>query len=103
MNMNMNTLRCIFLNPIGWFTITIILLSTVQWSCMEFLMRYCHSNGWWGLLVNPITLGNPVCVYANNIQQSITNHYVRVWTGAAGYCGVWLVSKLTTQTVHRHL
>jgi hypothetical protein len=90
-----NTIRHGFFgNPVGVFISTILLTSVIQWSCMQFLATSCHTAGLWGLLINPINLGSPVCLAANNIQLALANHYVSIWGGAATFCVAWLISKL---------
>ena len=71
-----------------------LVTSAAQWGLFRFLAMFCHSSGWWGFLLNPISLGSPVCVAANNVQVALTNHYIAIWSAGVTASVAWLVSNL---------
>jgi len=80
-----------FLKSFFIFVGTIFTISTVQWLCMIFLNKFCHFPTPWGLVTNLFTLGSPICVFINNVQTFLMNHYMLLWTGAsATLIGVFL-------------
>ena len=83
-------------NPIGMFITTVLSVSTIQWALQRFMATWCHTAGFWGFITNPVNLGSPVCLAANNIQLALANHYVGIWAGAATFCAAWFVQRLAS-------
>ena len=69
------------MNPILLFILSIIIISSVQWICIQLLANYCTSYTLTGFLTNFINLGSPICSFINNIQLALNNHYITMWTG----------------------
>ena len=83
------------LRPLGWFLLTVLAVSTIQWTCVQFMATYCSTWGWWGPANNLLTLGSPVCHFVNKLQMGLADHYVTIWVSAAVAALAWLVSNLT--------
>ena len=62
---------------------TIFTISTIQWLSIEFYTYFCHDNTLLGFVKNMFYMGSPVCVFVNNIQTALMNHYILIWAGAA--------------------
>ena len=72
--------------PIGLFFLTIITISTVQWSLIQFIATYCSPWHWVGPIINIFSLGSPVCAFTNHVQIVLADYYITIWVGAAGTC-----------------
>ena len=83
----MKELRVI-IKPVCVFLLTI---SSVHWFSIWFLYNYCQSSGLFGLLQHSIMLGSPACNFINNVQLSLSNYYITIWTSAAASCVAWSI------------
>lgn len=74
------------------FIFSIGIISTIQWMSFHFLSIYCHNSGLKGFILNPINLGNPLCLAVNNIQIALVNHYISLWAGGTIIFISWIIS-----------
>ena len=74
------------------FIFSIGIISSIQWISFNFLSIYCHNSGLKGLILNPINLGNPLCLAVNNIQIALVNHYISLWAGGTIIFISWIIS-----------
>jgi len=79
--------------PVLIFASTIFTISSIQWIAMKFIVNFCYDDSLWGLFTNMFTLGSPICLFVNNIQIMLTNHYIIVWTGAAAAVITYILKK----------
>lgn len=74
------------MKPIGFFLLTVLMVSTVQWLMIQFMATYCSPWGWLGPFTNLFSLGSPVCSFVNHVQLILADYYITIWVGAAGTC-----------------
>ena len=80
------------LRTIMVFTGTCFMISAIQWMCIQFLAKWCHTSGLFGFLFNSITLGSPSCYFVNQVQLCLCNHYITIWSSAGIACITWTMS-----------
>ena len=79
--------------PVGIFLLTILAVSTVQWSCVQFMASYCAPWGMFGPLANLLSLGSPVCTFVNHLQVALADYYITIWAAAAGILITYVTTK----------
>ena len=84
--------------PITGFLSVVILISTIQWACIQFLANYCAKWSWAGPLTNILSLGSPACNFVNHVQVTLADHYVTLWAGALGATIAFISSHVTVST-----
>ena len=82
------------LKPIGFFMLTIITISTVQWACVQFMATYCSTWGWSGPFLNLFSLGSPGCHFVNKFQVALADHYITVWSSALAAAVAWFIASV---------
>ena len=81
------------------FIFSIGIISSIQWMSFHFLFIYCHNSGLKGFILNPINLGNPLCLAVNNIQIALVNHYISIWAGGTIIFISWIISAARPHTI----
>jgi hypothetical protein len=73
--------------------LVVITSSTVvlHWSLVQLYATYCAPWGIFGAFQTFLTLGSPMCQFANTVQYELGKHYITIWIGAAAACFTWLV------------
>jgi hypothetical protein len=79
--------------PLLVFTGTVLVVSTLQWTGIQFLSTYCSPWALSGPIQNIFSLGSPVCHAVNQFQIRLSEHYITLWIGAGGAAFTWLCSK----------
>ena len=85
----------ILMKPVLIFMATMTIVSTLQWGAVKFYAAQCASDGWWGLLTNPLTLGSPMCQFINHVQIALADYYVTIWASAATASIAWVSATST--------
>ena len=83
------------LKPVGVFILTITLLSTIQWTCIQLLSTWCHSTGFHGFFINPLILGSPMCVALNTVQITLAKYYITIFTTTVTFITSWMFQVLS--------
>ena len=74
------------MHSVGWFLLTVFSVSTIQWTCVQFMATFCSTWGWFGPITNMVTLGSPVCHTVNKVQIGLAEHYMTIWISAVFAC-----------------
>ena len=82
MNIYTDFVKTIF-KTIRWFLATILLISTVQWVCMQFLATFCSKWSFIGIFQNLLSLGSPMCSFVNHVQIGLADYYITIWAVSA--------------------
>ena len=77
---------------IGVFLLTIIMISTLQWICIQVMATSCAPWGWCGPIKNVLSLGSPVCHFLNKFQMGLCDYYITIWAAAATSCITYIVT-----------
>jgi hypothetical protein len=86
-----NFVKSTFHNPISMFGLIVSLTVLIHWSLVQVYSTYCVQWGIFGLLQTFITLGSPMCQFANTVQYELGKHYITIWIGAGTACVTWLL------------
>ena len=79
-------------SPIGMFGIIVSSTVLIHWALVQLYSTYCVPWGFFGLLQTFITLGSPMCQFANTVQYELGKHYITIWVGAGVACVSWLLN-----------
>ena len=90
------------LKPFALFMISIISLSTIQWSCIRLLAIHCHSNGFQGFFMNPLLLGSPMCIAINSIQINLAKYYISIFSTIITVSTAWIIQILSFPKIVQH-
>lgn len=81
--------------PVITFILLSLLLSFINWGCIQFIAKYCAPWGWHGPFINLLNLGSPLCILVNNIQVTLANYYIILWTSSTSAIILWISLKIT--------
>jgi len=95
-----NKVTFLLKNTFVSFIFSIGIISSIQWISFYFLSIYCYNTGLKGFILNPINLGNPICLSLNNIQIALVNHYISIWAGATIIFISWIISSANFKIPH---
>lgn len=79
-------------SPIGMFSLIVSSTVFLHWFLVQLYSTYCVPWGIFGLFQTFITLGSPMCQFANTVQYELGRHYITIWVGAGTACVTWLLS-----------
>lgn len=88
-------------HPILLFALSVIVLSSTQWILLTFYTSNCMERSLIGLLVNPLSLGSPLCQFVNNAQVTLANHYTTMWMWSATAHFVWFCNGFMNQYFYK--
>lgn len=78
-------------NPISMFGLIVSFTVILHWSLVQLYTKYCAPVGIYGLLQTFITLGSPMCQFANTVQYELGKNYIAIWIGAGTACVTWFL------------
>ena len=84
----MNTIK----KAVGIFILSIIAISTIQWTCIQLISAYCAPWTWCGPITNIVSLGSPICQFLNHLQVGLADYYITIWAAAATSCLTYILS-----------
>lgn len=87
-----NNIKSTINNPISMFGLIVSFTVLLHWSLVQLYSRYCAPWGIFGLLQTFITLGSPMCQFANTIQYELGKHYITIWIGTGTACITWILN-----------
>ncbi len=77
----------------GFWMGSVLILSTVQWICIQFIATHCAPWTFFGPFFNVFSLGSPVCHAVNKFQLDISNQFISTWSLAVPVAVAVLVNK----------
>ena len=81
-------------NPIIMFAAVVFTTVFAHWILVQGYAYYCAPSGWLGPFKTFLTLGSPMCHFANMAQVELAKHYITIWIGAAAGMVTWIASSL---------
>ena len=57
------------------FILSILLICSIYWLCVQFISKYCAPSGFYGFLVTPFTMGSPFCSSAHKLLNNLSEVY----------------------------
>ena len=79
-------------SPICMFSLIVTSTVFIHWFLVQLYSAYCVPYGIFGLLQTFITLGSPMCQFANTVQYELGKHYITIWIGAGTACVSWFLT-----------
>lgn len=71
----------------------ILSIASVHWAIVQFYAHYCAPWVWYGPLSTILSLGSPVCQFANYVQFELAKNYITIWAAAGGAAIAYLFVK----------
>ena len=84
--------KTVIKSPIGMFGLIVTTTVFIHWFLVQLYATYCVPYGIFGILQTFITLGSPMCQFANTVQYELGKHYITIWVGAGTACVTWILS-----------
>lgn len=70
------------IKTISIFLLTVLSISSIQWTLVQIYSTLCAPWGVFGLIQNVLSLGSPACQLINHLQVALADHYIVVWATA---------------------
>ena len=58
------------------FLLSILLICSIYWICVQFISKYCAPSGFYGFLITPFTMGSPFCSSAHKLLNNLSDIYL---------------------------
>lgn len=88
----LNYVKSNFNNPISMFGLIVSFTVLLHWSIVQLYAKYCVPWGFFGIMQTFITMGSPMCQFANTVQYELGNRYITIWIGAGTACITWFLN-----------
>lgn len=94
LNKNRTKIMAGLKNPLVIFVTIVCSTVLAHWILVQWYAFYCAPSGWTGPFKTLLTLGSPMCHFANMAQVELAKHYITIWVGAATAMITWVASTL---------